>query len=94
MPMPRLLDLFCGRWGWSRAFAARGWECEDAQLSHSQMSTFEQPVETAKVNGNGAAEDARELSVSILPRFDANSHGDEIGMQLRKEQHEAKNQLN
>ncbi len=23
----RLLDLFCGRWGWSRAFAARGWEC-------------------------------------------------------------------
>jgi hypothetical protein len=24
---PRLLDLFCGRWGWSRAFAARGWEC-------------------------------------------------------------------
>jgi hypothetical protein len=23
----RMLDLFCGRWGWSRAFAARGWEC-------------------------------------------------------------------
>jgi len=23
----KLLDLFCGRWGWSRAFAARGWEC-------------------------------------------------------------------
>ena len=23
----RLLDLFSGRWGWSRAFAARGWEC-------------------------------------------------------------------
>lgn len=23
----RLLDLFCGRWGWSRAFARRGWEC-------------------------------------------------------------------
>ena len=21
----RLLDLFCGRWGWSAAFAARGW---------------------------------------------------------------------
>lgn len=20
-----MLDLFCGRWGWSRAFAARGW---------------------------------------------------------------------
>jgi hypothetical protein len=24
---PRLLDLFSGRWGWSREFAARGWKC-------------------------------------------------------------------
>lgn len=23
----RMLDLFCGRWGWSKAFAARGWNC-------------------------------------------------------------------
>lgn len=30
--MPRLLDLFCGRWGWSRAFAARGWECVGVDL--------------------------------------------------------------
>src|SRR5271154_3662693 len=30
--MPRLLDLFCGRWGWSRAFAARGWECHGVDL--------------------------------------------------------------
>lgn len=30
--MPRLLDLFCGRWGWSRAFAARGWECIGVDL--------------------------------------------------------------
>lgn len=28
----RLLDLFCGRWGWSRAFAARGWECYGVDL--------------------------------------------------------------
>ena len=28
----RLLDLFCGRWGWSRAFAARGWECVGVDL--------------------------------------------------------------
>src|SRR5271170_2365533 len=28
----RLLDLFCGRWGWSRAFAARGWECVGMDL--------------------------------------------------------------
>ena len=28
----RLLDLFCGRWGWSKAFAARGWECVGIDL--------------------------------------------------------------
>jgi hypothetical protein len=28
----RLLDLFCGRWGWSRAFAERGWECVGIDL--------------------------------------------------------------
>lgn len=32
----RLLDLFCGRWGWSRAFAARGWECYGVDLTPSQ----------------------------------------------------------
>lgn len=30
--MPRLLDLFCGRWGWSKAFAARNWECVGVDL--------------------------------------------------------------
>ena len=30
--MPRMLDLFCGRWGWSKAFAARGWECLGVDL--------------------------------------------------------------
>lgn len=28
----RMLDLFCGRFGWSRAFAARGWECVGIDL--------------------------------------------------------------
>jgi C-5 cytosine-specific DNA methylase len=28
----RILDLFCGRWGWSKAFAARGWECVGVDL--------------------------------------------------------------
>lgn len=30
---PRLLDLFSGRWGWSRAFAARGWQCVGIDLT-------------------------------------------------------------
>ena len=29
----RLLDLFCGRCGWSKAFAKRGWECVGVDLS-------------------------------------------------------------
>ena len=28
----RMLDLFCGRWGWSKAFADRGWECVGVDL--------------------------------------------------------------
>lgn len=28
----RLLDLFCGRWGWSQAFAKRGWHCVGIDL--------------------------------------------------------------
>lgn len=28
----RMLDLFAGRFGWSRAFAARGWECVGVDL--------------------------------------------------------------
>lgn len=28
----RLLDLFCGKWGWSVAFAARGWRCVGVDL--------------------------------------------------------------
>lgn len=31
----RLLDLFCGRWGWSRAFAKRGWDCFGVDLVES-----------------------------------------------------------
>jgi hypothetical protein len=27
-----MLDLFCGRWGWSKAFARRGWECVGIDL--------------------------------------------------------------
>lgn len=30
--MLRLLDLFSGRWGWSKAFAVRGWECVGVDL--------------------------------------------------------------
>jgi site-specific DNA-cytosine methylase len=35
----RMLDLFCGRWGWSKAFAARGWECVGVDLEARKKST-------------------------------------------------------
>lgn len=28
----KLLDLFCGRWGWSQAFVQRGWTCVGIDL--------------------------------------------------------------
>ena len=28
----RMLDLFCGRFGWGKAFAARGWEVVGVDL--------------------------------------------------------------
>jgi hypothetical protein len=28
-----MLDLFCGRWGWGKAFAARGWEVVGVDLT-------------------------------------------------------------
>lgn len=31
-PKLRMLDLFCGRFGWGRAFAARGWEVVGVDL--------------------------------------------------------------
>lgn len=30
---PRLLDLFCGRGGWTKRFAARGWHCTGVDLA-------------------------------------------------------------
>jgi hypothetical protein len=33
----RMLDLFCGRFGWGRAFAARGWEVVGVDLVEPQF---------------------------------------------------------
>jgi len=34
--VPRLLDLCCGRWGWSKSFASRGWHCTGVDLQRSE----------------------------------------------------------
>lgn len=43
-----LLDLFCGRWGWSRAFAKRGWKCFGVDLTEPQ----EQPHNCTFIKAN------------------------------------------
>jgi len=59
--MPRLLDLFCGRWGWSRAFAARGWECVGIDL----IAPPEVPKGCEFLQGN-----VLELTGDWFPTFD------------------------
>ena len=66
-------SAYRGGWEWRLQDAQH----EDAQFNHSHMSTFEQPVETAKVNDNDAAEDAHGPNVSTLPRFAVDSDGEE-----------------
>lgn len=56
----RLLDLFCGRWGWSRAFAARGWECVGVDLVSSPLPA---------ANARFTCADILELSSNDILRF-------------------------
>lgn len=47
----RVLDLFCGRWGWSRAFAARSWLCFGIDLVESpKPSEFPQRYSFTKAD--------------------------------------------
>jgi hypothetical protein len=57
----RLLDLFCGRWGWSRAFAARNWECDGIDLVSSPLPA---------ANAHFTCADVLDLTVAIVKRFE------------------------
>jgi hypothetical protein len=57
----RLLDLFCGRWGWSRAFAARSWTCEGVDLVSSPL-----PAADARFT----CADILDLTPEIVKRFE------------------------
>jgi hypothetical protein len=63
--MPRLLDLFCGKWGWSKAFAARGWECVGIDLTIPE----EFPRGCEFVEGDVLSLTLRGLRVAIKPDF-------------------------
>jgi hypothetical protein len=56
-----MLDLFAGRWGWSREFARRGWECVGVDL----VEPPEIPVGCTFIKAN-----VLELSVDFVRGFD------------------------
>jgi putative DNA primase/helicase len=58
-------STFNGGWDWRLDHAHR----EDVQPIPSQMSAFEQPIETSGFNGSSGVEDAQRANVSSLPSF-------------------------
>ncbi len=56
---PRLLDLFCGVGGWSKSFAARGWQCVGVDVLQLGY-----PYELKKC-------DVRQLTQDFINSFDA-----------------------
>src|SRR6185437_8461302 len=59
--MKRMLDLFCGRLGWSKAFLARGWKCYGVDLIH--------PPELPE-GFRFEMRDVLELTAEMLSKFD------------------------
>lgn len=91
----RLLDLFCGRWGWSRAFAARGWECVGVDLVPPPDmpegcrfwpgNVLEIAVESDYVKQFDfivASPPCEQFSVHGMPHFHKNPPDPDLGMQL------------
>ena len=91
----RLLDLFCGRWGWSRAFAARGWECVGIDLieppeipdgcQFSQMDIMKLTPEMVKELAPDficASSPCEQFSVHGMKHFHPNPPYPELGIKL------------
>jgi hypothetical protein len=91
----RLLDLFCGRWGWSRAFAARGWECVGVDIAapedipdrcfFRQDDVCELPMSFIKEGGFTfivASPPCQEFAVHGMKHFHPNPPYPEIGIHL------------
>lgn len=89
-----LLDLFCGRWGWSRAFANRGWHCIGVDLTDPPeipggcqflrtdvLYLSEQSI-PAKVDAIVASSPCEEFSVHSMKHFHPNPKYPEMGIKL------------
>lgn len=90
----RLLDLFCGRWGWSRAFAARGWVCVGVDLTHPpevpmncifvqwDILDFENRLEASNFDFIVASSPCEQFSVHGMKHFHPNPPYPELGIKL------------
>lgn len=91
----KLLDLYCGRFGWSRAFAARGWECVGMDLVEPPEipagCTFERrdilTLTAEEIIDRGfdficASSPCEEFSVFGMKHFHPNPKHPEMGLKL------------
>lgn len=89
----RMLDLFCGRWGWSKAFARRGWECVGIDLTRPpeipegctfiQADVLEIDAEFVKqFDFVCASSPCEQFSVHGMKHFHPNPPDPEIGLKL------------
>lgn len=91
----RVLDLFCGRWGWSRAFAARGWECVGVDLVEPPevplgcefikgdvLAFFSDWVKWNKFDFVCASSPCEQFSVHGMKHFHPNPPYPELGIKL------------
>lgn len=91
----KLLDLFCGRWGWSKAFAQRGWDCVGVDLTTPpeipagceflQMDVLTITAEWIKEQGFDficASSPCEQFSVHGMKHFHPNPPYPELGIRL------------
>jgi hypothetical protein len=91
----RLLDLFCGRWGWSRSFAARGWECVGVDIAqppetptgctfvqNSVLAITDEWILDWGFDFICASSPCEEFSVHGMPHFHPNPKYPELGINL------------
>ena len=86
-----MLDLFCGRFGWGRAFAARGWEVTGIDLTVPpeipKGALFQQTdvlniIELYKFDFICASSPCEQFSVYGMPHFHPNPAYPEVGLRL------------
>lgn len=91
----KLLDLFCGRWGWSKAFAKRGWDCVGVDLTAPpeipagceflQMDVLTITADWIKEKGFDficASSPCEQFSVHGMKHFHPNPPYPELGIRL------------